>query len=83
MADYAAPVWDIQFILDEIARASDIFDYPSFGDVDAELVEPLLSEAARFIEETIAPLNVPSDRHGSTWNDDGSVTTPPGFVDAY
>ena len=83
MADYSVPLWDIRFILDEIAKTSEIFGYPNFADVDADLVEPLLEEAARFIEETIAPLNAPGDRHGSKWNDDGSVTTPPGFIEAY
>ena len=83
MADYAAPTWDIQFILEELADASTIFDFPDFAEADVDLLEPLLSEAGRFIEDTIAPLNVPGDRHGSIWNEDGSVTTPPGFVDAY
>lgn len=83
MATYTAPVWDIQFILEELAGAAEIFGFPDFAEADIELLEPLLGEAARFIEDTIAPLNVPGDQHGSVWNDDGSVTTPPGFVEAY
>lgn len=83
MAEYSAPVWDIRFILDELADAETICSYPSFAGADHEMIEPLLDEAARFIEGTIAPLNVPGDHHGSVRNEDGSVTTPPGFVDAY
>ena len=83
MADYSAPLWDIQFILEELADIASVGDFPDFADFDAELVEPLLSEAGRFIEETIAPLNRNSDEQGSRWSDDYSVTTPDGFVEAY
>ena len=83
MADYSAPVWDIRFIAEELANIGAISSYPDYSEADPELIEPLLVEAARFIEEVIAPLNVGSDRHGSVLNEDSSVTTPPGFVDAY
>ena len=83
MAEYSAPVWDIRFILEELAGSDEIFGFPGYGDAPLEMVEPLLEEAARFIEDTIAPLNAVSDQVGSVWNDDSSVTTPPGFVDAY
>lgn len=83
MADYSAPIWDIQFNLEEVAGIDGIAGYPDFGDFDSALVEPLLAEAARFIEETVAPLNRISDTQGSTRNDDGSIVTPDGFIDAY
>lgn len=83
MADYSAPLWDIRFILDELADIEAISQYPDFGDFDVEIVEPLLGEAGRFIEGTIAPLNRNSDQQGSRWSDDFNVTTPDGFVDAY
>jgi alkylation response protein AidB-like acyl-CoA dehydrogenase len=83
MADYSAPIWDIRFILDELSEIEEIGTYPDFSDFDSEMVEPLLDEAARFIENTIAPLNRRSDEQGSSWSDDNSVTTPDGFVEAY
>ena len=83
MADYSAPLWDIRFILDELADIQAIAEYPDFGEFDVEIVEPLLGEAGRFIEETIAPLNRNSDEQGSRWNADHTVTTPDGFIDAY
>lgn len=83
MAKYAAPIWDIRFCLEELAGASEIFAFPGFPEADIDLLEPLLGEAARFIEDTIAPLNSPGDRQGSVRNSDGTVTTPDGFVDAY
>ena len=57
MADYTAPLWDIRFALDEIADVEQIGTFPDFADFDPEIVEPMLDEAARFIENTIAPLN--------------------------
>ncbi len=83
MADYAAPLWDIQFNLTELAKVGEIADFPYFAETDPSMVEPLLEESARFIQETIAPLNRISDEQGSRLNDDGSVVTPDGFIEAY
>ena len=43
----------------------------------------MLEEGAKFCEGVLAPLNKVGDEHGCVRNDDGSVTTPPGFKDAY
>lgn len=83
MADYVAPLWDIEFNLTELAKLGEIAEFPGFAETDPSMVEPLLQESARFIEGTIAPLNRVSDEQGSQWQDDGSVTTPEGFVNAY
>ena len=83
MADYAAPLWDIQFNLTELAKLDEIADFPYFVETDPSMVEPLLEESARFIQETVAPLNRISDEQGSRLNDDGSVVTPDGFIEAY
>lgn len=83
MAEYSAPIWDIQFILEELAQVDAIARFDDFEDFDDSLVEPVLAEAARFIEDTIAPLNTTSDQMGSVRHDDGTVTTPEGFVEAY
>ena len=83
MAEYSAPVWDIQFILQELANIEGIGSYADFEEFDIAMVEPVLEEAARFIEDTIAPLNSNSDQQGSVRDDDGRVTTPDGFVEAY
>ncbi len=83
MADYTAPLWDIRFALDEIADVEQIGTFPDFADFDPEIVEPMLDEAARFIENTIAPLNRVGDTQGSSWNEDHTVTTPDGFAEAY
>lgn len=83
MADYTPPLWDMEFALDATARIKEIAAYPGFDAFDYDMVEPVLGESGRFIEETIAPLNRNSDEQGARWNDDNSVTTPDGFAAAY
>ncbi len=83
MAEYSAPIWEHQFILESLVKIADITSYPDYADVDPDMVAPLLEESARFIEDTIAPLNWPGDQEGSRWNEDFSVTTPAGYIEAY
>jgi alkylation response protein AidB-like acyl-CoA dehydrogenase len=47
------------------------------------MVDGLVAEAARFFEETFAPLNAVGDSVGSVRNPDGTVSVPPGFAEAY
>ena len=71
MGDYTAPVADMRFVLGEM-----------YG-VEFDGLDEVLAEAGRFVAEVIAPTNRDGDRAGSRRNDDGSVTTPPGFKEAY
>ena len=83
MPTYKAPVSDTVFLL------SDVFDYakyansPGFSEAPIDVVEAVLSEGAKFVEEVIQPLNRVGDIEGCKRNDDGSVTTPKGFKQAY
>lgn len=47
------------------------------------MVEAVLTEAGRFCEEVLFPINYSGDQRGCTRHEDGSVTTPEGFKDAY
>ena len=51
-------------------------------DFDQELVNEILSQGAKFAEQVIAPLNREGDEQGAKLND-GKVTTPDGFAEAY
>ena len=56
---------------------------PAFQEnVSRELVDQYLEAAADFCENELSPLNQVGDREGCTWND-GVVTTPTGFKEAY
>ncbi|MEO8265270.1 MAG: acyl-CoA dehydrogenase C-terminal domain-containing protein [Ilumatobacteraceae bacterium] len=83
MSDYAPPLDDIRFVLDEILDLAGLAKLPTFEHADSELVHGALAEAGRFAAEVTAPLNRVGDREHSRRNADGSVTTPEGFAAAY
>jgi alkylation response protein AidB-like acyl-CoA dehydrogenase len=78
---YKARLRDLQFLLNEV------HDYPGhynkLGATDAtpDVVENIITEAAKFSETALAPLYQTSDQ-GCVFKD-GEVTTPPGFKEAY
>ncbi len=82
MTDYTPPLADIDFVLQQCGL-DEIASLPDFAHVDAAAVPDLISEAGRFFAQTIAPLNVIGDQVGSVHNPDNTVTTPPGFAEAY
>ncbi len=71
----------------------DVFDFaghyarlgPAVAGVEAPdraFIDAVLDEAHRFTESELAPLNRSGDEAGCTW-DDGAVTTPAGYREAY
>jgi len=83
MPAYKAPLRDMRFLMNEV------FDYPAHyaqlsngKDADKDTVEAILGEAAKFCEEVLSPLNLSGDEEGCKF-DNGKVTTPKGFKDAY
>jgi alkylation response protein AidB-like acyl-CoA dehydrogenase len=83
MAEYTAPLRDMRFALEHLADLAGVAALPGFEHVDSDAVLSLLEENARFMEDLVAPLNRVGDLQGSVRNDDGTVTTPEGFVAAY
>lgn len=84
MPHYKAPLRDMQFVLHEVLNAEQHYAaLPAFQDtVTRELVDQYLEAAADFCENELSPLNQVGDQEGCTWND-GVVTTPTGFKEAY
>ena len=83
MAHYLPRTEDQLFILNQVLRAQEqLQPLAAFGEFDSDLQSQVLEEAARFVGEVVAPLNEAGDRIGCTFAD-GTVTTPPGFRDAY
>jgi alkylation response protein AidB-like acyl-CoA dehydrogenase len=83
MSEYTAPLRDIRFVLEHLVDLPSVAALPGFEHVDADAVYAVLEENARFMEDLIAPLNRVGDQQGSVRHDDGTVTTPDGFTEAY
>ncbi len=82
MPAYKAPVEDTLFLLNDVFGIQRHANLPGFADM-ADMLEPILSEGAKVCEEAFAPLNRIGDQMGCKRNEDGSVTTPKGFKEAY
>src|SRR5690348_10999842 len=83
MPIYKAPVEDVSFLLDDVFQIDRYDNLPGFSDASADVREAILGEAAKLSEEVLQPLNRAGDLEGCTHHDDGSVTTPKGFKDAF
>ncbi len=83
MPIYKAPVRDTKFVLNEVLNIEQYAALPGFSELTPDLLSAVLEEGAKLVEEVLQPLNQVGDEVGCTRNDDGSVTTPPGFKEAY
>src|SRR5579871_6617005 len=83
MPIYKAPVEDVTFLLNDVFQIDRYDNLPGFSDASADVREAILSEAAKLSEEVLQPLNRVGDLEGCKRNDDGSVTTPKGFKEAF
>jgi 3-(methylthio)propanoyl-CoA dehydrogenase len=79
---YIAPVKDMLFDIEHLARLEEIAKLPGFEDAGLDTAQAVLEECARFNQDVVAPLNVAGDRDPSSFKD-GAVTTTPGFKDAF
>ncbi|MFP1632842.1 acyl-CoA dehydrogenase C-terminal domain-containing protein [Zhengella sp. ZM62] len=83
MPTYSAPVKDTLFVLRDVLGYERFSNLPGFSDASLDVVEAILEEGAKLAENVMFPLNQVGDQQGCTRQDDGSVTTPEGFRDAY
>jgi alkylation response protein AidB-like acyl-CoA dehydrogenase len=82
MPEYKAPIRDIKFVMQELLDCNKHYQELGYSDASEDMVDAILSEAAKFTEQVIAPINQIGDQQGCTLTD-GVVTTPDGFKDAY
>ena len=80
---YKAPLRDIQFVMHELLDSESHYKtLPAFQEADRELMDSLFEMAASFAETELSPLNQSGDAEGCKF-DNGKVTTPKGFKEAY
>ena len=82
MPDYKAPLRDMRFVLNEVLDIDGHYQGLGLEEVNSELLNAFLEEGAKFAENELAPLNRSGDEEGCGF-DNGVVTTPKGFKEAY
>ena len=83
MPTYKAPVEETMFVLNDVLHVERYNNLPGFAETTPDVAQAVLGEAAKLCEDVLTPLNRVGDKEGCRHNADGSVTTPPGFKDAY
>ena len=83
MLNYRAPLRDINFVMNELLDAPAHYAKLQGGEeVTPDLLAAIIDGGAKFAENVAAPLNAVGDEHGCKF-DNGKVTTPPGFKEAF
>ncbi|GMQ90469.1 MAG: acyl-CoA dehydrogenase [Gammaproteobacteria bacterium] len=82
MSSYAAPIRDMEFVLNELAGLGAVTQLPGYEQATPDVVGAILEESAKFAAEVLAPLNQVGDRERSELVDD-AVRLPDGWKDAY
>ncbi len=83
MTIYKAPVEDVSFLLNDVFQIDRYNNLPGFSDATADVRAAIIDEAAKFSEQVLQPINHSGDQEGCTRHDDGRVSTPKGFKDAF
>jgi alkylation response protein AidB-like acyl-CoA dehydrogenase len=84
MADYQPPFRDIHFVLDNLVDLDELCQLETYKHTDPDTLKSVLEEYGRWVADQVAPLNRVGDEVGCVHDPaTNSVTTPPGFKDAY
>ncbi len=83
MPTYTAPTRETRFVVNEMLDLASYGDLPGFENATPDMIETVVNEAGKFCSEVLAPINQIGDEQGCTRHEDGSVTTPDGFKEAY
>jgi len=83
MASYVPPLRDIRFVLEQLIDLDGLSKLEALCHADPDTVLGVIEESGRFMADVVGPLNQVGDTAGNTLDGDGTVTTPPGFREAY
>ncbi len=79
---YRAPLKEFRFLLDHVAGFERVSATEKFAEATPDVVDQILTEAARLCEEVLEPLQRAGDTHPARL-ENGVVRTPPGFAEGY
>jgi alkylation response protein AidB-like acyl-CoA dehydrogenase len=82
MSDYQAPVRQMRFTIEHLSNFAEVAALPDFSAVDADTIESVLDEAAKFAGNVLLPTNWIGDREGVRVVD-GAVQVPKVFTEVY
>lgn len=83
MPTYKAPLKDTQFLINDVLDFQGHYqNVPGGEEATPDLIDAILNECAKFCENVLGPLNQSGDKEGCKL-EDGQVTTPKGFKEAY
>lgn len=82
MTIYKAPVEDMSFLLNHVLGMDEISRLPGYEEATPDMVAAILTEAARFFDEVVAPTNMIADREGLKL-EGNQVITPPSLDGVY
>ncbi len=82
MPIYKTPLREMRFVYNELFDSKSIEQLPGFEEVTPDLVDAMLDEAGKFCEGRLLPINQSGDAEGCAF-EEGYVSTPAGFVQAY
>ncbi|ULQ46337.1 acyl-CoA dehydrogenase C-terminal domain-containing protein [Flagellatimonas centrodinii] len=85
MGQYTAPLRDMQFVLHELLGIDkELQSIPRHEGLDADTINSIADEAAKFAQNVTFPLNQSGDEEGCSLDKTtGTVTAPKGFKEAY
>ncbi len=83
MTTYEAPIKDMQFVLNDVLQVSKYSNLSGFADASEDMIAAILEEGGKLASNVLHPINQSGDSEGCVRHEDGSVTTPKGFKEAY
>ncbi|MCV0384660.1 MAG: acyl-CoA dehydrogenase C-terminal domain-containing protein [Erythrobacter sp.] len=83
MPSYTAPTRDTRFIVNEVLDLPSYGNLPGFEMATPDVTDAVIDEGGKFCAEVLVPINLSGDQEGCTRHEDGSVTTPKGFKEAF
>ncbi|HEY0973790.1 MAG TPA: acyl-CoA dehydrogenase family protein [Solimonas sp.] len=82
MASYVAPLREINFVLNDVLKIGRLSQLDAYKDASPETLSGLIEEAAKLIQDKLAPLNASSDAQGCVYKDH-EVKVPDGYVEFF